>query len=782
MTAPETLAALLGDRFTIERELGRGGMAVVYLAIDKRHRRRVALKILKPELAASIGAERFQREIRLAASLAHPNILPLLEAGDDRTDPPYFVAPYVEGDTLRARLAAGPVSVDDAVRIAIEVADALEYAHRRGIVHRDIKPENILLLEGHAVVTDFGIARAIDEAGGDGLTQTGVILGTPAYLSPEQLDGAATVDGRSDVFSLGSVVYEMLAGVAPFSGPTTTATLARLTAGTPTPLMTARSDVPEPLARIVGRALERDRDKRFASVGEFADALRGIHRTATIVGRPHVVSRVPFVVLGVAALAAALFATRTWIRGGSDEPPSIAILPFATDKGDTASAYLGSGIAEEILGALADVPGLRVRSRTSSFSLGPAADIREIGRRLAVKAVLEGSVARNGPRLHVVARLIDPRDDSQMWQQTFDLPNANVFDLQEQIARNVVRRLRVRLASDTITIIHRRSRSAEANDLVLRAKYLARGDQREGLLAAADLLSRAATLDSTYAEVPSAEAQVFERLAIFRDQSFVPGQAGMAAGETLRRARVAAGRAVELDPKSAAAHEALGSLAFRYDWDWPAAEREIRRAITLNPSSATARLTYSRFLRSMGRFDEARAALDTAAMNDPHSVAALAYGRISYFAGDFTRAMRETAADTDRSTRTWAQWYAEALMLGGRFAEAESLLVHTENNDVPAHLSALAIVAARSGQLARARSLLTAIGNESSGAATLYAGALIAVGDTTAALAQVERAVQLHDPLVVDLNVDPRLDALRGVPRFDAVVRRLRFPVHSGRL
>jgi eukaryotic-like serine/threonine-protein kinase len=270
---PQPHDTTLGGQFRIERELGRGGMATVYLAEDLRHDRRVALKVLRPELAASVGVERFNREIRIAAGLTHPGILPLFDSAAAE-GPPFFVMPYVEGESLRGRIARGLQPIDEAVQIGIEVAEALDYAHRKGVVHRDIKPENILLLEGRALVTDFGIAHAIREAGGERLTATGLLLGTPAYMSPEQVSGARELDGRSDVFSLGTVLYEMLAGQAPFSAPTVTATLARIAAAAPPPLAEARAGVPPALVAVVDRALEKDPAARFATAGEQAAALR----------------------------------------------------------------------------------------------------------------------------------------------------------------------------------------------------------------------------------------------------------------------------------------------------------------------------------------------------------------------------------------------------------------------------------------------------------------------------------------------------------------------------
>ena len=775
------LPPTLGAAYRVERLLGEGGMATVYLATDVKHDRRVALKVLRRELAAAVGLERFRREIRIAAGLTHPNILPLYDsaATDLGADaPPYFVMPYVEGDTLRARLARGPLPVADALQIGIEVADALDYAHRRGIVHRDIKPENILLVEGHAVVTDFGIAQAVGEAGADRLTNTGIVIGTPAYLSPEQLDGAAKVDGRSDVFSLSAVLYEMLTGDSAFGASTTVATMARIAAGSPPRLSERRRDAPPEMVAAIERGLVVDREGRFQTAGELAEALRAARSgpASALSGRGRAMRL--FVAAGIVTVlgTGGVLVVRRATMPDADLPV-LAILPFATAAGDTANAYLGVGIPEQLLDALSDVPGLRVTSRTSSFALGPTPNIREIGRRLGATAVLEGGVSRTGDRLRVSARLIDPVNDAPLWSLTFDEPFSAVAEVQEHIARRVVSELRVRLASDSATIVHRRSRSAEAQDLVLRARYLMRRNERPGLMAALPLLTRAEALDSNYAEVVAAQAEVYQRIGIFADQSRVPGLRELTAGEALQLARRAAERAVRLDSMSSNAHAALGALAFRYDWNWALAERELRRAIELNSTSAAAHSELSRFERSMGRFAEARRTMDrSVALSNEPARDVMAYGRISYFERDFARSEREIAA-LDRSMRTWRIWYSDALVGMGRLALADSILSPAgEEGDNPELRLRRVVVLARMGRLPEAREVFRSPGPRASDHPTLAAAALVSLGDTTAAIREIERAVAERDPLVVDLALEPRLDPLRSHPEFVRILRELRFP------
>ncbi len=367
----ESLRRHLGDRYPIERELGHGGMATVYLAQDLRHRRPVALKVLRPGLAALLGTARFLREIEVAAGLTHPHILPLHDSGEVE-GLLFYVMPFIEGESLRDRLAAkGAMTVADVLKLGREVADALEYAHRRGIIHRDIKPENILLSSGHAVVADFGIARAIDAAGGAQITEVGAAVGSPMYMSPEQVAGNPVLDGRSDVYSLGCVLYEALTGRVPFSGPTSQAIMVSRLLDTPAPLRTVQPTLPAGLEDLVGRAMARDPDQRFATAAELS-----------------------------AALSALQSGTSGAMRPALREEASIAVLPFAHLSPDPDSEYFSDGMTEEVMNALAKIPGLRVVSRTSAFAFkGKEWDIKEVGERLGVKTVLEGSVRKVGDRL-----------------------------------------------------------------------------------------------------------------------------------------------------------------------------------------------------------------------------------------------------------------------------------------------------------------------------------------------------------------------------------------------
>jgi serine/threonine protein kinase/tetratricopeptide (TPR) repeat protein len=434
------LASVAPERYTIVRELGRGGMATVFLAQDLKHERRVAVKVLRPELGATLGPERFLREIKLTAKLSHPHILPLLDSGDAE-GLLYYVMPFAEGESLRDRLKREKqLPIDEAVQIACEVADALSYAHGHDVIHRDVKPENILLEGGHAVVADFGIARAINAASGANLTATGLAIGTPVYMSPEQASGEQDLDGRSDLYSLGCVLYEMLAGQPPFTGLTTDGVIRQHLTAAPPDVRVIRPAVPASLAAALNRALAKTPADRFNSVTLFADAL----------------TRAESMPLG----------------GAPSAKPSIVVLPFDDISPGRDNEFFADGLTEEIIAALSKINALRVISRTSAMWFkGARKDIRAIARELDVRYVLEGSVRKAGNNLRITAQLIDTVTDEHLWSESYSGTLDDVFAIQEQVARAIVGELRVKLTpEESKAIAARPIASPAAYECYLRAK------------------------------------------------------------------------------------------------------------------------------------------------------------------------------------------------------------------------------------------------------------------------------------------------------------------------
>jgi serine/threonine-protein kinase len=759
---PAALRTGLADRYRLERELGRGGMARVYLAHDLKHDRPVALKVLHPDLGAALGAERFLREIRTAAKLQHPNILTVFDSGSAEPAPGdpdgrpllWFSMPFIEGESLRDRLGReAPLPVDEAVAIACEVAEALEYAHGRDVLHRDIKPENILLFRGRALVADFGIALAMSQ--GDAgeavrLTQTGLALGTPAYMSPEQASGVGTQDGRSDVYSLGCVLFEMLAGEPPFTGPTALAVIAKRFADTvPSPSQRGRA-LPAELERIVLRALAPSPTDRFPSAGAFAAALRAGEPWTR---RPHVTAE---------SRRRAL--------------PSVAVLPFANRSPSMDDEYFADGMTDELINALAKVPGLHVVSRTSCFVFkGRSEDAREIGRRLQVATVLEGSVRRAGPRLRVATQLINVADGFLLWSESFDREAEDVFAIQDEIARAISSALRGRLLDPRAeALVRRPTEDLEAYQLYLKGRQSWNRRTEQDLQEAMRAFEQALARDPAFALAHAGMADTWALLGFY---SAVPP------GEAYPRAQRAARQALDIDPGLAEAYPAFAYSAMYYDWDWVEAEQAFRRAIELHPGYANAHQWYGNFLSVMGRAEEAIATFERALALDPLSAlkyAALGWG--CYFARRYQRGEEECRHGVElESTSVVAHgWMMLNLLSLGRHAEAVAAAEDTArlSSYGVSSLGLLGYAYGAAGRRADARSVLERLTTIS---ATRYISqydvALIhlSLGHADAAMEWLQRGHAERDHQMVFLKVDPRLDSLRERGDFGRLLERMRY-------
>jgi serine/threonine protein kinase/tetratricopeptide (TPR) repeat protein len=573
MAAPavERLRTSLSDSYIIDRELGRGGMATVYLAQDCKHDRTVALKVLHSDLAASLGSDRFLREIKLAARLNHPHILPLFDSGE-ADGFLYYVMPYVEGESLRERLEREKqLPVDEAVHHAKAIASALDYAHRQGIVHRDIKPENVMLYEGEAMVMDFGIAKAVSSASNDTITVSGMMIGTPAYVSPEQAAGDQSLAGQSDQYSLGCVLYEMLAGERPFEGPTAAAVMTKRFTETPKPLRSVRGSVPDHVERAVSKAMATDPSGRFTTTAMFAQALG-----SEILATPTDTATLPQTMPSAAK--------------------SVAVLPFANMSADPENEYFTDGIAEELITALSKIQALRVASRTSSFSFkGTKDDIGEIGRKLKVSTVLEGSVRKAGNKLRIAAQLINVADGYQLWSARFDRDMEDVFAIQDEISQAIFDALRVILSEGEKKAIEReRPVNLQAYEYYLRGRQFIHQWSRSGLEYARQMFRRAIEVDPEYALAYAGLADSCSLLYMNCD----------AREQNLTQGNSASRRALELGPDLAEAHLSSG-LAHSLSMRFKEAEREFEFAMKLDPKLFEAVYHYGRARFAQGEFAEA---------------------------------------------------------------------------------------------------------------------------------------------------------------------------------
>ena len=785
--------AVLSDRYRIERELGAGGMATVYLAHDLKHDRDVAVKVLRPELAAALGAERFLTEVRITARLDHPHILTLIDSGNVAGNL-FYVMPLVRGESLRARFTRErQLGVEEALTITRHVAAALDYAHRQGVIHRDVKPENILLREGEAFLTDFGIALAVSEAGGDRLTGTGLSLGTPSYMSPEQAAGARDLDARSDIYSLGAVTYEMLAGEPPVTGASVQAMVAKLMTERPTPLRVVRDTIPAAVDAAVMRALAKVPSDRFATAREFSDALVsgaaapvGTAAAATVAStsasRPLPAARRKALAVVAVLLCLLLAAAVLWRRSapaaaGSGQIRSIAVLPLDNYSADSTQEYFAEGMTDELTGDLASISRLRVTSRGSAmqFKGSNRPPTPAIAKALDVDAVVEGSVIRSGDRVRITAQLIDARADRHLWSQTFERKSSDVLALQGELASAIASAINVQLTPrEQSRLAAAPSVDPEAHDAYLKGRFFFNHPSDENLRKAIAQFEAAVKLSPTFAPAYSGLSDVYVWAGY--NEGFIT------AAEAKPRTREAAERAVELDSLSAEAHTSLGVYKGWYEYDWGGSERELRQAIALNPSYAYAHDQLNQLLGIVGRFDEAIAEGRQASALDPLSPSILDdLATTMLYAGQTEQALEllRKARELDPSFFFPAATEGILALQAGRYREAIPKFEASRALGAPPLVSAyLAFAYGKAGQHTRAMATIEEIRKVSPGGTVApfnLALASLGLGDRARALDYLEQAYAASSEMLVWLKIDRIYDPLRAEPRFVALMKKLNF-------
>ena len=782
----DLLAAALADRYRLDRQLGQGGMATVYLAHDLRHGRSVALKVLRPELAAALGPERFLREIAITAQLEHPHIVPLLDSGE-AAGFLYYTMPFVAGETLRQRLdREKQLPLGDAIAICGEVADALSYAHGKGVLHRDIKPENILLSGGHARVMDFGIARAVTAAGGMSLTETGIVLGTPAYLSPEQVAGDRELDGRSDLYGLGCVVHEMLAGQAPFRGPTMESlALQHLTAPAP-PVTQFRPAVPQGISSAIQRALAKAPADRFDSVARFAEAIARAG-TATESGTPrsNAKSKGRWI---AAAAGVTIVAGAIWLRRPSTaapaEAPSVAVLPFR-NLGAPDDEYFADGITEEISARLSKISGLVVISRGSARQYkNSTRAVQDIARELGVRYVLAGTVrtdrrADGTGQVRVAPQLIrvEGTTDLPMDAYTSGLTPGEIFATQSRIAERVAAALDVTLLSREQQTVRRGATvDPQAYEAYLLGRYQLNRSTSRGIEEASRYFEQAVARDSLFAPAHAGLADALAQISFFPDMRLPIDGA-------YDRAETAARRAIALDSSLAEAHASLGFILLNGKRDWIGAERELRRAIALDSNSAPAHASFSDLLTLQKRYPEALAAIDRALHLEPTSPGArFQRGAVLLQLGRYDEAIAEerTALSLQPEYIQPHVWLAQISFLRGDLAGmARELGAIAPFGTASADLKTLSqAIADYARDPSKRPEAVTAIGSLTSVNQALNAvrqsWMYSAIGATDSALATFERGVRGRStPGLRFLRMPAIVKAIGSTPKYRSLMEEL---------
>ncbi len=756
----------LVSRYRIVEELGHGGMGVVYKARDIRLERYVALKFLSSPLGETDTARRrFMQEARAASALDHPNICTIYGI-EDADDGRLFIAmACYEGETLRARLERGAMSVKDATAVFLQVCQGLEKAHAHGIVHRDIKPGNVMLTrDGGVKLLDFGLAL-LSESGRN--TVPGESLGTPAYMSPEQFRGEA-YDARTDVWSMGVMLYEMLTGDVPFRGRGQGIMLAILR-DDPRPPSSFWGGIPAALDTVVLRALEKNPVRRHQTVGEFAADLRAGMRAADLSADTRE-TKTTFLSLSDAELPAAP-------RSGL----SVLVLPFANLSRDEENEYFADGLTEELITDLGQVPGLRVLSRNSAFQFkGKTVDARRIGEELQVSSILEGSVRKAGDRLRITAQLVNVSNGYQEWSQRFDRRMEDVFAIQDEIVSNIVAALRAHISGMRISGIpvRRRPENLEAYNHYLKGRYHLNRQTPGDLEKAVALFEKAIGEDPEYAPAWAGLADYYVNVGFW---------CVMPSDQVWPKARRNAQRAVELDPNHAYAQTALGYVRIFCDWDWAEAGRNFRRAVELSPADSQTAYAHGLYLTQMSRTDEALAEFRRALSLDPLSLRVnTGLALVRYYRREYDEAIAQGMKTLELDPDYFEMHAAFGLLYlqTGRFDEGLKYLegLRARSGDNPLILGLLGYgygvagldekagqIGARLGELARAQYV----------APVSRALVHIGLGEQDAAFQWLDQAAAIHDSLLCYLDVMPCYDPLKHDPRFPVLRERMGLAANS---
>ncbi len=777
------------NQYKILSPIGKGGMGEVYLAQDSKLDRRVALKILPPEFAENKDRmRRFVREAKSASALNHPNILTIFEFGTDG-EVHFIAAEFVRGETLRAKLK-GSLSLLETLDITIQIASALQAAHEAGIIHRDIKPENVMIREdGIVKVLDFGLAKLVKQFPLDaeaetlmkGQTQTGMVIGTAAYMSPEQARGAR-VDARTDVFSFGCVLYEALCGRRPFAGETINHIIVAIMEQQPPALSKLIERCPAEIERITEKCLAKDAGERYQTAKDLLNDLKEfkeelsfqakLERTAA----SHAQEAQTQILRSDTTPENQEVKQKTNPHSAISNQQSIAVLPFANMSADEDNEYFCDGLAEELLNALAKIENLKVAARTSAFSFkGKNANIGEIGEKLSVKTILEGSVRKSGNRVRITVQLINVADGYHLWSEVYDRKMQDVFAIQDEITATTIRNLKIKLLKP-FSIDEATPANFEAYNACLKGRHYLNRRTAADILKSVQYFERSILLEPEYAPAFSGLADSYNLLG-------AGDYAVLSPGEAFPKAKQAATRALEIDPSLANAHTALGWAATFYDWDLSRGEQHYLKALELNPGYATTHHWYGMLLAIRGNFDKAVVEIETARRLDPLSpIVNSDVAWVLYHARRYDEAIaqcRETIELAPNfSVAHWnlGQSLREKGMLADAIAEFEKADELSGGNQV--FQATLAHALALSGKKDRAIQILERFMIDSK---TRYVAPhamvmiYIGLGDYEQAVQWLERAYEERSDFITEAFVNPAVDPLRDNPHFQEVMQRLKF-------
>ncbi len=782
------------SHYTILEKLGAGGMGVVYKAEDTRLGRSVALKFLPDELSQNpLAVERFEREARAVSALNHPHICSIHDVGE-HGGRRFIVMEYLEGSPLDELLAAGALPTDQVVELGIQLADALEAAHEKGLIHRDIKPANIMLTRrGQIKLLDFGLAKTTSSPADDvaatraDLTEFGVVLGTVAYMSPEQVRGEQ-LDARTDLFSLGAVLYEMATGSRPFSGNTSGTLSEAILNRTPPPASRVNPKVPSSLEGIINKSLEKQRELRYQKAADVRADLQRLKRDTDSFRGASSVAAIPreakqwwrrsgTLIVGTLAVVALALAGTWFVRPSTDAIGSVAVLPFVNGTGDPNTEYLSDGITESVIDNLSQLRSLRVTARSTVFRYkGKAGDPQKLGQDLRVGAVLSGRLLKQGDVFVIRAELMNVSDGSQLWGSQYHRKASDLFVLQEDVSRDISEKLRLRLTTEERQrLIKRYTENSEAYQLYLKGRYHWNKLSPDGLLKAVDYMQQALDKDPSYALAYAGMADAYNMISFF---SVLPPR------EAMPKAKAAASKALEIDDGLAEAHLSLLWASFTYDWDWPAATRHLEQAMALNAAAVNEVAAYPFYLTIAGRQDEAISVARRASELDPVSAARSHTLSVQLLlARHFDEAISECrrTIELDRDFSVAYEVLAGALAAKGLYRDAlpfaEKAVELSPHNAMSR--AYLGYIYGRLGTRARALGIvdeLTTASKERFIPALSFAVVFTGLGQKDQAFAWLDKAYEQRFNRLAYLKREPVWDSLRSDSRFDDILRRIGLP------